>query len=199
MTVTGETTLTKGQAERRQRVVDAALTLAARGGYEAVQMRDVAAEADVALGTIYRYFSSKDHLLAAAQLIWIEELERRVSQRPPQAETIADRVVAILRRATSGLERSPQLSEALVVAMSSGDRNAAMLQYEVSVRIMELLKHAFPDTFDQTTRDDIVRCLGHIWFSSLVAWVNGGWADGPVDIGEELETGARLLLAPFEG
>ena len=56
--------LTTSQAARRGRVIEAALTLGADGGYDAVQMRDVATTAGVALGTIYRYFSSKDHLLA---------------------------------------------------------------------------------------------------------------------------------------
>ena len=70
MTVTPETlTAEPGGAPRR--VLDAALDLAAEGGYDAVQMRDVAARAQVALGTIYRYFASKDHLLAACQLeLW---------------------------------------------------------------------------------------------------------------------------------
>ena len=75
--------LTKSQAARRQRVLLAALELGADGGYEAVQMRDVAASAEVALGTIYRYFPSKDALLAAAMLEWMEDLERRVTQRAP--------------------------------------------------------------------------------------------------------------------
>ncbi|TML66926.1 MAG: helix-turn-helix transcriptional regulator, partial [Actinobacteria bacterium] len=61
-------TLTPNQAARRDRVLDAALVLAAEGGYDAVQMRDVATRAQVALGTIYRYFASKDHLLAECQL-----------------------------------------------------------------------------------------------------------------------------------
>src|SRR5579884_3629276 len=56
--------LTRAQQARRQRVVDSAMTLALEGGYDAVQMRDVAARAHVAMGTVYRYFSSKDHLLA---------------------------------------------------------------------------------------------------------------------------------------
>ena len=46
------------QRERRQRILDATLTLASRGGYEAVQMRAVADRAGVALGTLYRYFPS---------------------------------------------------------------------------------------------------------------------------------------------
>ena len=74
--------LTVSQAARRQRVIDAALGLGSAGGYEAVQMRDVARTAGVALGTIYRYFTSKDHLLAAAMVDWTADLERRIAQRP---------------------------------------------------------------------------------------------------------------------
>ncbi len=76
--------LTAKQVARRARVVDAALELAAEGGYDAVQMRDVATRAGVALGTIYRYFSSKDELLAAALVEWAAVVEHRISARPPR-------------------------------------------------------------------------------------------------------------------
>ena len=62
--------LTRSQKARRTRVIEAAMALASEGGYDAVQMRDVAERADVALGTIYRYFASKDQLLAAALVEW---------------------------------------------------------------------------------------------------------------------------------
>ena len=51
------------QRDRRRRIIDATLALASKGGYDAVQMRAVAEKADVALGTLYRYFPSKIHLL----------------------------------------------------------------------------------------------------------------------------------------
>src|SRR3954471_5467007 len=113
--------LTRSQAARRERVIRAAIDLAATGGYDAVQMRDVAAHGQVALGTIYRYFTSKDHLLAAAQVEWVTDLERRVGQRPPRSGTTAERMVDILRRATRAMEREPTLTAALVTAMSSPD------------------------------------------------------------------------------
>jgi len=81
------TSLTKSQAARRGRVIDAALSLGADGGYDAVQMRDVATTAGVALGTIYRYFSSKDHLLAETLVEWANELGRKVSRKPAKGET----------------------------------------------------------------------------------------------------------------
>jgi AcrR family transcriptional regulator len=51
------------QRERRKRILDAAIALASKGGFEQMQMRAVAERADVALGTLYRYFPSKIHLL----------------------------------------------------------------------------------------------------------------------------------------
>src|SRR5487761_625965 len=54
------------QRDRQKRILDATLALASKGGYEAVQMRAVAEQANVALGTLYRYFPSKIHLLVGA-------------------------------------------------------------------------------------------------------------------------------------
>ena len=110
--------LTPNQAARRQRVIDAAMKLAADGGYDTVQMRDVASEAGVALGTIYRYFASKDHLLAACQVAFARAEQRRLELRPTQGDTAADRVVDVLRRATRAQERQPLLTAAMVTAIS---------------------------------------------------------------------------------
>src|SRR5665213_4127874 len=84
-------TLTRAQQARHQRVIDAAMSLGLEGGYEAVQMRDVAARADVAMGTVYRYFVSKDHLLAAALVSWVDQLDSRLSLLPAQGETAASK------------------------------------------------------------------------------------------------------------
>ena len=86
-------------AARRRRLVEAAVALATEGGYEAVQMRDVAARAEVALGTLYRHYSSKDQLLLAALAAQADELRCRLDQRPPRGATPADRVSEGLRRA----------------------------------------------------------------------------------------------------
>jgi AcrR family transcriptional regulator len=188
-------TLTRGQAARRQRVVEAALELGAQGGYDAVQMRDVATTANVALGTIYRYFSSKDHLLTEALVEWTVDLGRKVNQRPPTGATLADRVVNVLRRATKAMEREPQLSSAVVTALTSSDPQAARCQREVGMVMGEIMARAFPDDFDARQRDDIVRVLGHVWLSSLVGWVNRWF--GINQAGDELEIAAHLLLDQY--
>jgi AcrR family transcriptional regulator len=187
--------LTPNQAARRQRVIDAAMKLAAEGGYDAVQMRDVAREAGVALGTIYRYFASKDHLLAACQVEFAREEQRRLEQRPTQGDTPADRVVDVLRRATRAQERQPNLTAAMVTAISSPDPAVSGCQRDVTEVMASVLAGPMGD-IDPALKAGITRALSHVWFSALLGWVNGWTNVGAV--GEELESAARLLLRDIE-
>lgn len=187
--------LTPNQAARRQRVIDAAMKLAAEGGYDAVQMRDVAREAGVALGTIYRYFASKDHLLAACQVEFARAEQHKLERQPPRGDTPADRVVDVLRRATRAQERQPQLTAAMVTAISSPDPAVSGCQREVTAVMAGVLAGPMRDV-DPKLRPGIVRALSHVWFSALLGWVNGWTNVGAV--GEELESAARLLLRDVE-
>ena len=54
--------LVASQLRRMRRIVDAAVELAEQGGFEAVRLRDVAERSDVALGTLYKYFRSKEDI-----------------------------------------------------------------------------------------------------------------------------------------
>lgn len=183
--------LPPNQAARRQRVIDTAMKLAAEGGYDAVQMRDVAREAGVALGTIYRYFSSKDHLLAACQVEFARAVQQRLEQRPPRGHTAADRVSDVLRRATRALERQPQLTAAMITAISSPDPAVTGCQREVTAVMAAVLSEPMGD-LPTDLKADVIRTLSHVWFSSLLGWVNG-WT-GSDAVGTDLEAAARLLL-----
>ena len=184
-------TLPRNQAARRSRVIDAAVALAAEGGYDAVQMRDVAAGANVALGTIYRYFTSKDQLLAAAMVEWLGQLEEEVGRRPARGDTAAERVVDVVRRASRTLGRNPRLTAALVTAVAAPDPDVVALHRQSSGAMQRILSAPMGD-LDEATKADVVRVLNHVWFSALLAWVHG-WTD--VDhVIEELEVAARLVL-----
>ena len=165
--------LTTSQAARRQRVLVSALDLASDGGYDAVQMRDVATSAGVALGTIYRYFPSKDALLAAAMVEWMEDLERRVTQRGPRGDTTAERVYDVLRRAVATMERQPKLAEAVITALTSDDPGAGKASISTTDVMTRVMLQAFPEDVDPSLEAAIAKVLGHVWFSSLVAWKNG--------------------------
>ncbi len=113
--------------DTRQRILDAAARLFAAQRFHEVRMDDLAAEAEVAKGTLYRYFRDKDELYrdlisTAASQIW-----REVDERSAAADTPRARIVAMLEASWSFFETRPYLSDLLqrVVALSSGDGMAA--------------------------------------------------------------------------
>jgi AcrR family transcriptional regulator len=108
---------TASQRERRLRILNAAVSLARRGGYDAVQMREVAELADVALGTLYRYFPSKVHLLAAAMVRQLETLHDQLLREEPEGNDAGERLLAVIYRLIGALERDKLVSDALVRAM----------------------------------------------------------------------------------
>ena len=185
--------LTRAQQARRQRVIDAAMALGLEGGYEAVQMRDVAAKADVAMGTVYRYFTSKDHLLAATLVHWIELLDARLAQQPPRGGIPADRVLDILDRALRAMGRQPKLVAAVFTSLSSPDPGAVGCQQQITVLMESIITRAIgqPQPPDASER---ARIIGHVWYSALVGWING-WSTMS-RVHDELAVAVGLLLPP---
>ena len=62
------------KAERYDRILDAALQLFHSAGYDAVRTEDIAAAAEVSVGTLYNYFENKGDLLLALVTIEVEEV-----------------------------------------------------------------------------------------------------------------------------
>ena len=183
--------LTRAQQARRQRVVDAAMGLGLEGGYEAVQMRDVAARAHVAMGTVYRYFSSKDHLLAAALVHWVEQLDARLAQAPPRGATASARVIDVLERALRAMGRQPRLVAAVFASLASPDPAAIECQQQMGALMDGIITRAVgePRPPDHAAR---TRIIGHVWYSSMVGWING-WSD-MARVRDELAVAVQLLL-----
>jgi len=104
--------LAGGPTARRERIIVAALSLIRGSAGASVQMRDVAEQAKVALATLYRYFPSRDELLAFAYERWREECWEGLSASDPaEGETDADRFRRITHLDFRFLEREPHFCE----------------------------------------------------------------------------------------
>ena len=117
--------MTSGQLARRARILEAVIDLIADVGADAVQMRDVAQRSGVALATVYRYFSSKEHLLAAALEDWQKRLTRRVlAAGGPAEHGPLPGVLDYLQRAQRAFHRNPKMTALMLQAMTSTDPEA---------------------------------------------------------------------------
>ena len=180
------------QRERRKRILDATLALASKGGYEAVQMRTVAERADVALGTLYRYFPSKIHLLVGALTMEMDDIQDKLDRKPIPGDTPADRMLYVLSRVTRNLQRDPMLTEAMTRAFMFADPSAAAEVNVVAGQMVRMFTKAMHDGEPSAEDTAIARVIGDVWLSNLVAWVTRrASAD---DVSSRLELAARLLL-----
>jgi AcrR family transcriptional regulator len=83
--------------DRRDRILDVAIDLAEEGGFENVRQRDVADQAGIALGTLYKSFSSKEDILVAALERETQNLERKMEAKPAEGDTPAERLHAFFK------------------------------------------------------------------------------------------------------
>ncbi|SDH54693.1 DNA-binding transcriptional regulator, AcrR family [Actinokineospora alba] len=179
------------QRDRRKRILDATIALASKGGFEAVQMRAVAEKADVALGTLYRYFPSKIHLLVTGLARELERGLERLDRATIPGETPYDRVLQVLGRVTRAMQRDPHLTEAMTRAFMFADASAAA-EVDAVGRLMDrMFAYAM---HDEPTEEDmaIARVIADVWLSNLVAWVTRRATAN--DVADRLELTVRLLL-----
>ncbi len=182
------------QQERRRRILDATIKLAAGGGFDAVQMRAVAEDADVALGTLYRYFPSKIHLLVSAMDRELERSDRMLASTELPGDTPADRVINALKRISRGLQGDQNITEALTRAFMFADASARAEISTVGKRLNRILAGAIhPGSTEMTEEEEVmVRVIGDVWLSTLVGWVTGRIA--PEETARHMERAVRLIL-----
>jgi AcrR family transcriptional regulator len=180
------------QRDRRKRILDATIALATKGGYDAVQMRAVAERAEVALGTLYRYFPSKIHLLVSGLAREFERNQERIEKASIPGDTQYDRVIFVLGRVTRAMQRDPHLTEAMTRAFMFADTSAATEVDHVS-RLMERMFTQVMHDGEPTDEDKaIARVIGDVWLSNLVSWVTR--RASATDVTTRLELTVRLLL-----
>jgi TetR/AcrR family transcriptional regulator, cholesterol catabolism regulator len=181
------------QRDRRKRILDATIALASKGGFEAVQMRAVAERADVALGTLYRYFPSKIHLLVAGLARELERGQERLERTTLPGDTPYERVLSMLHRVTRAMQRDPHLTEAMTRAFMFADATAAT-EVDTVGKLMDRMFTRAMHPGEPTPEDlAIARVITDVWLSNLVAWVTH--RASATDVANRLELTVRLLLA----
>lgn len=184
--------LTERQEARRRRILHASAQLASRGGFEAVQMREVAESSGVALGTLYRYFPSKVHLLVATMQDQLQQLHETLRKRPPTEEEPSARVAQTLMRAFRAMQREPRLAEAMARALTFADRSVSpevdMVSRLTTAIIVDAMGLEGAPTPAQLSA---VRVIEHTWHSALITWLSGRASIAQVKI--DMETVCRLI------
>ncbi|NEW75977.1 TetR/AcrR family transcriptional regulator [Streptomyces rhizosphaericus] len=120
------------KAATRQKIADTALRLFLERGYEAVGIREVAAEADVAVTTLFSHFASKEALVFEQDRDFEQRLTQAVTGRGPD-----EPLLPALRREIHALVRHCTADGAAPI-WHMIEASPALREYEESMR----LRHA---------------------------------------------------------
>jgi AcrR family transcriptional regulator len=170
-------TMTENQLVRRRKLTNAVIEIVSRTGPEGLQMREVAEQSGVALGTTYRYFTSKDHLLAAAWEDWHQRLTERVmdditgrGDRP--GPSACEGVLAFVQREIRAFQRNPNFARLAVHLEASSDpfvSETLVRIGEENRRVMRALMTGVSEDVARPARVAISSTLA----SALTAWTTG--------------------------
>jgi AcrR family transcriptional regulator len=153
-------------------VVDAGLALLRDRDYDKIQMRDIADEAGVALGTLYRYFSSKEHLFAEVLIAWASSMGTHISSHPLRGRTDAERLTEVFHRSVRAFQRQPQLARLIATLEAAADPFATEVLARLGSATTSVYMSAMHDV-DRERALAIVRVLDAVLASGLRSWVAG--------------------------
>lgn len=190
--------------DRKDRILDVAIRLAEEGGFDNVRQRDVAAQAGVALGTLYNNFKGKEDLLSAALERETQTLEQRLNRKPITEGNEVERLTSFFQSVTRALCRKPNYARATIRAMASGDPesagNVVAYQAQMNNMIIAAIRGVKPaslkesDAVPPSERElTMAILLQQLWFASLVAW--SAKLHSQSKIVEQTRLAAELLFA----
>ncbi len=179
------------QQDRRQRIVDACLRLLLHEEHTKIQMKDVALEADVAIGTVYRYFQSKDHLFAEALSTWARDLRASVDRRPLQGGTNSARLTDVLQRSMRAFQAWPQLARVVMTLEASDDTFAREIFARNSAANLAVYAEALRGLPEDVVVE-VIRVAAAVFDLQLRRWTVG--VQSIAEAYDRIERAMRLVL-----
>ncbi|WP_375501561.1 TetR family transcriptional regulator [uncultured Jatrophihabitans sp.] len=160
------------QRARRDAIVRQALRLLERAEFDSIQMRDVALRSGVALGTVYRYFASKDHLFGAVLVEWGRSFERHLAADPLHGATSVERLRDLVSRVIDAFDRRPQVLRLISTLDTSPDERGRQLYLEFAAMTHHIVEKPVSE-FDGQRAGAVGRTLLLVLGGAFRAWGTG--------------------------
>ena len=185
--------------ETRQRLLSAALRLFRDQGYDATTVEQIADAADVAKGTFFNYFETKEAILPALATWRLRQLEDGLlPERGAPASPVARIKMALVLVAGDPLA-NPHLSRRLFAAIMPHQQGGDAHPGRTLVRLLAdqvRQAQAAGEIRADLDPDYVAGVIRTLFFQQLVSW-HCGYCDGSLP--ELLDGTVDLLLDGFAG
>jgi AcrR family transcriptional regulator len=197
------------KAETRAVILGSARTLFEEEGFEKTTVRHVAADAGVALGTIFAHFPDKESLLIAALIDDLNQTYEEAWATMPQDVTLLDKLLHLARGSFEAWARRPALSRVLVREMcftpGPGRQQLRSLDQRAMTRIAGLVEEARQrkevraDTDPELVTKTAFAFLLTVLFQEFDDLDDGEDGTGSMDVEPMVALARRFLKQMFNG
>ena len=187
-TVTEDTLQVRKQQLVRNAIYDAAIDLFAKKGFDETTVEEVAQAAGVSRRSFFRYFASKDDLLAQNVVHFGSVLSATITACPPALtplETVRETVLSVVRQ-TAAHPRTRQIIE-----ISQRSASARQAHHSRMMDVEDTVAAAFAGRLKSASKDDLKpRLLASLTLSimnlAIFSWFRDEYQD--------LSTAARQVF-----
>lgn len=171
--------------ETRRQILDATKRLLERRG--SASIRDIETESGLARGTIYRHFESRDHIVTALQMRWVDYVERAFT-------CSSDDPTARLRAVVDATVKSIRFDPVIARAALEARQTASAGVFDACCELDRLVRTFLRDVV--LGHDAAARLAGPFrlaWYGALTQWAQGLLSIDQLDA--ELKEVAGFLAA----
>jgi len=182
--------------DKRQLILDAAVTVFARQGFHHCRVSDVADEADVAYGLVYHYFGSKEQILNEIFLERWQVMLDAIAAIDARDELIArEKLYMVAGFIIDSYRHEPNLMKVIIVEVTRAANSFGALHLdkirEAYEKIAEIVEKA---RADGSFKADISSQFAAMCFYGAIEQLLSGWIFSLLPQGEEQFEQAKGLV-----
>jgi TetR/AcrR family fatty acid metabolism transcriptional regulator len=181
--------------DRRRQILDAAIRVFARQGFNACRVSDIAREANVAYGLVYHYFDSKDQVLNelfverwSLMLQAIEEVDGRSIPAREKLDAAAGFIIESYRH-------DPELMKVIIIEVTRAANSFTRTHLPEIRQAYDLIAKIVRDAqASGEFRTDIDPDFASMWFYGAIEQLLTGWVFEIIPDGEGDFDRARSMV-----
>jgi TetR/AcrR family fatty acid metabolism transcriptional regulator len=181
--------------DRRQQILDAAIRVFARQGFNDCRVSDIAREAEVAYGLVYHYFDSKDEVLNelfverwSLLLAAIEEVDARNIPPREKLDAVAGFIIESYRH-------DPELMKVIIIEVTRAANSFTRTHLPQIRQAYDLIAKIVRDAQDLGRfRADVDPDFASMWFYGAIEQLLTGWVFEIIPDADEDFDRARVMV-----
>jgi AcrR family transcriptional regulator len=178
-------TRTAAATDRRRQILDAAIRVFARQGFNSCRVSDIADEAGVAYGLVYHYFRSKDEVMNelfterwSLLLAAIDEVDRSDASGREKLDAAAGFIIDSYRH-------DPELMQVIIVEVTRAANSFGRTHLAEINKAYEAIEKIIADAQKAGTfRSDVDPRLASMFFYGGIEQLLTSWVFGLIPAGE---------------